>query len=239
MKRTAFLALAAMIGLLIAAPAHAVVLPPGSNDVPLTTTAINPLTAAGNTILANTGLQTATNTLNGVTLTVNYQAWVVSVAAANVANTSGGMQVAGNLDFVYQVMVTSTSNTFVNETSHVGFAGTGVGVDTFAQNGTQIAPTNADRSSTATDNGATINFQWNATTVTAGNQSTLNIIETTASAFQAGNYTMEDGVNLTVSAFGVSPLVAASPEPSTMVLAGLGALGFFGYALRRRKALGA
>ncbi len=36
-----------------------------------------------------------------------------------------------------------------------------------------------------------------------------------------------------------STVLALAPEPSTMAIAGLGALGMIGYGLRRRKALGA
>ena len=239
MKRTAFLALAAMIGLLIAAPAHAVPLPPGSTGLPDTQTLVNPLTVAGNSILADTGPIVASNTLNGVTLSVTYEAWVVKVGTGDLAATNSGAQVAGNLDFVYQFTVNPSSNTFVNETAHVSFAGTGVGVDYFVQSAGQINPLDADRSSTLADNGATINFHFPGT-VPPGSMSTLNIVETTATNFQAGNYTLQDGVNLTVSAFGVGPLTTtAVPEPSTMVVAGLGILGFVGYGLRRRKAVGA
>jgi len=48
--------------------------------------------------------------------------------------------------------------------------------------------------------------------------------------------TIQDGGT---SAVGTVVAPAAIPEPSTMALAGLGALGFIGYALRRRKARGA
>jgi len=43
------------------------------------------------------------------------------------------------------------------------------------------------------------------------------------------------GFNVT----GASTVQAVVPEPSTMALSGLGALGLIGYGLRRRKAAGA
>jgi len=49
-----------------------------------------------------------------------------------------------------------------------------------------------------------------------------------------------DNASLTIStASAPSPLQTVTPEPSSMVLAGIGALGMIGYGLRRRKVLGA
>ncbi len=68
------------------------------------------------------------------------------------------------------------------------------------------------------------------------------------SASNAGTYTLSQQITLagavsTASAFnfgGTSSVSAvAVPEPSSMAIAGLGALGMIGYGLRRRKALGA
>jgi hypothetical protein len=53
---------------------------------------------------------------------------------------------------------------------------------------------------------------------------------------------MLTGINVGATGFnygGTSSVTAAVPEPSSLVLAGLGALGMIGYGLRRRKALGA
>jgi hypothetical protein len=85
-----------------------------------------------------------------------------------------------------------------------------------------------------------------------GNQPTPTGASTVGSATLAnptGTYTLSQvltltGLNAGAAAFNfgatstVSP-VAAVPEPSTMALAGLGALGLIGYGLRRRKATGA
>jgi len=70
----------------------------------------------------------------------------------------------------------------------------------------------------------------------------------TASAAYSGPYTLAQTVTLTgavstASSFnygGTSSVSSiAVPEPSSMAIAGLGALGMIGYGLRRRKALGA
>ena len=52
---------------------------------------------------------------------------------------------------------------------------------------------------------------------------------------------MLTGINSGASGFnyGGTSSVTAVPEPSTMAIAGIGALGMIGYGLRRRKALGA
>lgn len=61
----------------------------------------------------------------------------------------------------------------------------------------------------------------------------------------SGTYTLSQtlvltGINVGATGFnfGATSAVNPGPEPSSMVLAGLGALGLVGYRLRRRKALG-
>jgi PEP-CTERM motif len=48
-----------------------------------------------------------------------------------------------------------------------------------------------------------------------------------------------DEAQLTITTVSTPTGLAATPEPSSLVLGGLGALGMIGYGLRRRKALGA
>jgi hypothetical protein len=57
-------------------------------------------------------------------------------------------------------------------------------------------------------------------------------------------YSITETFEITLSAgslinFGSNTTLTSVPEPSTMAIAGLGALGMIGYGLRRRKALGA
>jgi len=60
----------------------------------------------------------------------------------------------------------------------------------------------------------------------------------------AASYSLTERFAITLGAgaeinFSSSTTLTPVPEPSTMALAGLGALGLIGYGLRRRKALGA
>jgi hypothetical protein len=49
-----------------------------------------------------------------------------------------------------------------------------------------------------------------------------------------------DSISSNATAVGPSGIpVTSVPEPTTLAIAGLGALGMIGYGLRRRKALGA
>jgi hypothetical protein len=232
MKRIAFAALAALSGLLISAPAHATALPPGSTVTP-GTFATNPVTDTGNVVLATTN-GTATGTLNGATLNVSYTAWVVQVNnAADLRTTDLGQQSAGNLDFVYQFTNLPSSSTVVESTSHFNFGNSvsnGVGVDYYAPGATNVPPNLASR---GTVDGATVKFNFlGSGDVNPGQTSTVDVIETRATNFTIGNYTFQDGVTINTNAY--QPAVI--PEPTTMVLAGLGTLGFAGYGLRRRKA---
>jgi hypothetical protein len=237
MRRTTFTALAALVGLLIAAPAHATALPPGGSVAP--GVIANPLTAPGNTILASiiNGTGTATGA-NGQVMSVMYSAWVVRVGTGGAALDTGGPQAPGQLDFVYQFTNTSPSltgtppGTIVNSTSHASFGGFGVGVDYTVTGAGQSAPNAGTRSVSP---GSAVNFLFNAVGgVPPGGMSTLETIETNAVNFTTGNYTFQDGVTVQVAAFQPAPSPPPVPEPSTMALATLGTLGLVGYALRRK-----
>jgi len=69
----------------------------------------------------------------------------------------------------------------------------------------------------------------------AGQESYVLIVKTNATLWTSGSTFAIDGGILQFNSF--AP--AAVPEPSTMAIAGLGALGMIGYGLRRRKAMGA
>jgi hypothetical protein len=234
MRRTVFTAFAAVAGWLITSSAYATPLPVGSSTTTPGTIS-NPLTDPNDTILATkTGSGSAT--LNGATLNYTYSLYVVRIGAGGpLANTSGGMQTAGDLDFVYQVNNLSSSTTVVESTSHFNFSTTmtgGVGVDYVAGSG-NVNPGLATRSGTTT-HGATVKFNFLGNgDINPGQSSTLNVIETLSRNYTVGNYTLQDGVTANITAY------APGPEPSSMVLVGLGAMGLIGYGLRRRKAMGA
>src|SRR5689334_2902750 len=112
MCKQTLLALVAMasLSILAASPAYATNLNPGQSVVP-NTTATNPLTAPGTTIIDHIGPANASSSFFGVTLNVTYDSWVVK------DNTTG------NLSFVYQYTNNNTSNTVVERTSHFNFSG--------------------------------------------------------------------------------------------------------------------
>jgi len=66
-----------------------------------------------------------------------------------------------------------------------------------------------------------------------GTVSKLMYVITKATTWQNVGELVQDGGQATTSGF------APGPEPSSMVLAGMGVLGLVGYGLRRRKAMGA
>jgi len=214
MRRNAFFAVAALIGLLIASPAHAAPLSAGGSVAP-SVLGSNPLTT--DTIIDHTS-GIATQTTAGVTLTVSYDAWV---------GRNGG----GTLDFIYQFTNSSSSNTSVDSTTHAVYDSFTTDVS-YYQPGGDINPVLATR----TSDGQTVKFFWkNPTTgvgadVAPGQTSTIQVISTNAVYYTAGTYSFQDGV--TANGVGFAPTLV--PEPSTMALVGLGALGFVAYGLRRR-----
>lgn len=192
-------------------PVHAVSLQPGANVTP-SLSAANPLTAAGNSILAHTNA-TVTGSLNGAFLDVTYDAWVVRVGAGNLAPN----QSVGNLDFVYQFHVNDDSSTVVESTSHFNFSGVTTDVSYFSVAAGQLPPNVATRSAQAT-NGQTLKFNFLGDgDVVPGQTSALEIIATNATHFTVGNYTFQDGVTINASAFQPGD---PTPEPSSIVLAG-------------------
>jgi hypothetical protein len=87
------------------------------------------------------------------------------------------------------------------------------------------------------------NGQSSQTGTTTGGDSAPTVLASSTGSFQLTNTltaTFSSGQTGTLDATTQATAVAtATPEPSTMAIAGLGALGMIGYGLRRRKALGA
>jgi hypothetical protein len=130
----------------------------------------------------------------------------------------------GTLDFAYQFHVTTG---IVESTSHSDFTGATI-YDAGYIAGTGVSP---DRMSRTAD-GSIARFNFVATPVAAGQTSSIDVLRTTSKFYTLGTYTFQDGG--AVGVVGFSP--AATPEPSSVVLAGLGAVGLVGYGFRRRKA---
>jgi hypothetical protein len=104
--------------------------------------------------------------------------------------------------------------------------------DTSSINSTAIPPSGG-LTGTPVSNGSTTTYSWtsggNSSNLAFTNSSTFSIAQLLAITLGAG-----DSATLTINTS-----VTSTPEPSTMAIAGLGALGMIGYGLRRRKAKGA
>jgi len=170
----------------------------------------------------------------GQTIFGTYQEWVYKDAA-------------GNLSFLEQVNLTAASDTVnrITASSYGPFTTdvstlTGALPATGGPSAGGTVPNNtggavADR----TADGDTVGFNFLTTPIPAGGNSAILVITTNAKNYnRLGTLGVIDATtssNLTFQP--VQPPTA--PEPSTLAIAGLGALGMIGYGLRRRKALGA
>jgi len=81
-------------------------------------------------------------------------------------------------------------------------------------------------------------------TSTGGNQSLATPTSNVAATGRSGNYAMSSITTVTITSLANpsetidttgAAIATAVPEPSTMAIAGLGALGMIGYGIRRRK----
>jgi hypothetical protein len=227
MKRAALLAFAALCTLCVARPAQATVLLVGASNAPPDVFLTNPVTDGLGTVIAHQVVNGSASTLN---VTVNE--YVVRETAT------------GTLDFVYQVKNNAASSDAVGRVTvsnfgsgprlttgpfilDVGYvAGTGtIGVNT------QPDPDTVDRLNA--QQGRVVGFNFTILGVEAGANSAVLVVATNAKSYTTGAVAVIDGSSVNLA--GYQPL----PEPSTMAMAGLGALGLIGYGLRRRKAKGA
>jgi MYXO-CTERM domain-containing protein len=94
---------------------------------------------------------------------------------------------------------------------------------------TGVIPNNQDRP--GADSGSVVGWNFDPNFIPVGGSSRTLVIKTNADFFTAGNVAAIDGA--TVDLAGYQPTVA--PEPSSMAIAGLGALGLIGYGIRRRR----
>jgi len=238
MKRFLLVSLA-LLGVMAATPsAHANALAPGGSNTVADTFSIagNGLTLV-DTWAASPAALSAPG--GGVTQTIfgTYQEWVYKDAS-------------GNLYFLEQVANSAlstasvariTASSYGSFTTDVGYL-TGALPSTGGAVSGGITP-NAigggvviDRSDEGSGVGQTVGFYFGATKIIKGSNSVVLVIQTNAKAYdRLGTLSVIDGT--TSSNLTFEPTVV--PEPSTMAIAGLGALGLIGYGLRRRKALGA
>jgi len=219
------MALAVLAGLAFSAPAQANILLVGESNAVPDVFVTNPVTDAGNTVLAS---QTVSG--SGSTLNITVHEWVVKTAT-------------GTLDFVYQVDNNAVSTDgmgrftasnfgtgplgslgpFILDTGYV--AGTGTVSPT-----TQSIPDTVDRLNSA--HGNVVGWNFTLLGLAPGTTSAVLVIATDATNYTTGKVAAIDGSTVTLAGF--QPAVV--PEPSSMVLVGLGVLGLTGYGLRRRKA---
>jgi len=228
MKRFLFVSLA-VVGVMGATPlAHATVLNPGDSSTTISTS-----TLAGLTLVDTFSVTPAplAGPGGGVPQSIfgTYQEWVYADAA-------------GHLTFLEQVNLDSsstlvhrvTASTYTGFTTNVSYL-TGSLPATATSGGT--APNNTGGTVIDRTTAATVGFNFTTTPISPGTSSAVLVIATNATSYdRLGVLSVIDGT--TSSNLTFEPTNAV-PEPSTMALAGLGAMGLIGYGLRRRKALGA
>jgi len=231
MKQCMMIALAAILATAVTvSPAHAIPLAPGG-AVTAPNAAFGPVAyPAGGTVLAS------------VTNEVPFSA----VGVTGTLTTEAIRNAGGSVDFLYQFTAAAGNLSAIHRITATDFTGYSTDVRFGTGPAPFVAPTalfmaGADRSAVTGDAiGWQIAPAGSAGGVSAGQKSYVLIVKTNATSFKAGSTFAIDGGVISFSSYAPSgPTITAVPEPSTMAIAGLGALGFIGYGLRRRKALGA
>ena len=113
----------------------------------------------------------------------------------------------------------------IREMSITGFAGFTTDVDATLAG---VSPSSIERSSIGDDGGDVMDFYFKPISVTAGLSSDTLWIQTNAQSYTLNSTQLQDGGNSRTSTYG-----PATPEPATMLMFGMGALGLVG--LRKRK----
>jgi hypothetical protein len=213
-------ALAVLVGLsLTATPAKA-------NPLLVGDTGIAPDVFAGisGTVLASQTVSgSVTNGSNTLSVSVSEE----------VVRDSG----TGHLDFLYTVTNTGSSGQdgvgrfTVNNFGSGALGTTGpwtldAGYDSTTSG---VVPNTQDRP--GADSGTVVGWNFDPNFIPVGGVSRTLVIKTNADFYTAGSVAAIDGA--TVDLAGYQPTVA--PEPSSMAIAGLGALGLIGYGIRRRR----
>jgi hypothetical protein len=214
---------AVAIGFMVAitpiTPVEATILPPGGTVTPAPAVA-NP----GTLLLADTGSEP-----------FNFGAPVSSGTVREIVVLD---TVTATLAFVYQFHVISGDVGRITGSSFAGFV-TDVGVFAppavpFSFTGTAI-PTTIDRSPGAAD---VIGFSFVPPVVPDSGSTDTSVelvIRTNARQFGPGSIGLIDGGGTTLNGFAPTGPSTAIPEPASIVLLCVGALGLWGYGRNRRK----
>jgi hypothetical protein len=190
---------------------------------PLATVSVTNPTASTTAInIANEAIQITSIGGNTVTINAVLTLSANSIGAATI--TSG--QIAQNFSGSFSITNGGSTNYLSGTFSDL----------TFGQDGGSTATLSANQPH------STLSFTSNFTPAfPLGTPTGANFTFTSVTPLL---HTNGSGSTETIAAFtgstsGNMSATAAVPEPSTMAIAGLGALGMIGYGLRRRKALGA
>jgi hypothetical protein len=219
MRKLWGIGLAACLGLLgLTSLAQATLIAPGTDESPISTTALG-----GGTIVGTTGPRTyafATIDGNGVhAVGGNYTENVVSGRAGN---TLGG------LSFEYTFDVTAMNSfTAVQALTAGNFAGWATDVS-YVVGGTAVFA--ASRSS----DGVGVTALYSGGGVPVGGTAATLIIDTNAPTFTAGSIGISGGGGATGTLGVLGPAPAPEPATLTLALVGLPVLGAFGYRRLRR-----
>jgi hypothetical protein len=211
--RRTLIAAAVVLTLAVVSPrAHATFINPGD-----TTTSITLFgNFTGSVNLADTGSTLFSQ--NGITGT--YEAWVVSGYASNTS--------PGGLTFVYQVKYTSGTSSALESATMASFTGFKTDVGYFPQNGSEILPSTVSRANA----GDVVTFSYGTAGIAPGQQTVQMIINTDATNWMPGKYSVQDGSTAQLTGFAPAPV----PEPASLALMGLGVSIAAGLGLRRRLA---
>jgi hypothetical protein len=226
MKKIVFMA--AVVGFAVLSPkAEAYVLSPGGS--------VSAATMGDNAVPSGTVIDSITNEVGspgqGSTVSANLTTVVIKEAG-------------GTLDFVYQVQnTTAAGGDWIHRATMVSFTGWSTNVWYSSKNtGYSSYFSNADSTSTIagadrSNSGQTVGFTLETTTngtpdvnsgIAPGAYSFILVIKTDATAYRGGSSFVIDGGVTSFTSF------APAPEPSSIVLAGMGVVFLGGFFWRRK-----